>query len=234
MLMAKKLNQPGVKYRLFSRARWKGRPMTATTQFDFSAGDPITRDPPVPSRPSRGLTRYLLAICIGVAASLAWQAYGQAAKQMIARWAPDLGWSPEAKQRIASWVEQFGETKPLPGAENTAVRQVLLESAQAAAVGQTAPDKVAKGSIDSQQIQQIALDVAALRQILEQVAASQRDMAAEIHNLLVTDMDMFLKIPASPPAATSRKSTPIAPPSRMPNRRTDLISNQSIADSFRN
>ena len=60
-------------------------------------------------------------------------------------------------------------------------------------------------------------------------------MAAEIHNLLVTDMDRFLKIPASPPAAaSSRKSMPVAPPSRVPNRRTDLISNQSIADSFRN
>jgi hypothetical protein len=189
----------------------------------------------VPGQPSRGLARYVLAICIGVAATLAWQAYGQATKRMIATWAPALGWSPEAKQLIASWVEQLGWTKLPAGAGNTAVRPTVLESAEAAAVAQTAPDKVAKGSIDPQQIQQIALDVAALRQTVEQVAASQRDMAAEIHNLLVTDMDMFLKIPASPPAAaSSRKSTPSPPPSRVPNRRTDLISNQSIADSFRN
>jgi hypothetical protein len=207
----------------------------STTQFDFSVGDPITTNPPVPGQPLRGLGRYVLAICIGVAATLAWQAYGQATKQMIATWAPALGWSSEAKQLIASWVEQLGWTKPPAGAGNTAVRPTVLESAQAAAVAQTAPDKVAKGSIDPQQIQQIALDVAALRQTVEQVAASQREMAAEIHNLLVTDMDMFLRIPASPPAAaSSRKSTPVAPPSRVPNRRTDLISNQSIADSFRN
>jgi hypothetical protein len=207
----------------------------STTEFDFSVGDPITRNPPVPGGASRGLARYMLAICIGVAATLAWQGYGQAAKRMIATWAPDLGWSPETKQRIAIWVERFGGTRPLAGAENADVRPAVLESAQAATVAQTAPDKVAKGSIDSQQIQQIALDVAALRQTLEQVAASQRGMAAEIHNLLVTDMDMFLKIPASPPAATSsRKSTPITPPSRVPNHRTDLISNQSIAESFRN
>jgi hypothetical protein len=55
-----------------------------TTQFDFSVGDPITMSPPVPGQPSRGLARYMLAICIGVAATLAWQAYGQATKQMIA------------------------------------------------------------------------------------------------------------------------------------------------------
>src|SRR5262249_51390807 len=30
-------------------------------------------------RSSRGVTRYLLAICIGVAATLAWQSYGDAA-----------------------------------------------------------------------------------------------------------------------------------------------------------
>ena len=205
------------------------------TQVEFSVGDPITRDPPVPGQPSRGLPRYVLAFCIGVAATVAWQAYGQATKQMIATWAPDLGWSPEATQMIAGWFVQLGWTKPSGGAGNTAVRPTVLASVQAAAVAQTAPDKVVKGSIDPQQIQQIALDVAALRQTVEQVAASQRDMAAEIHNLLVTDMDMFLKIPASPPAAaSSRKSTPVAPPSRVPNRRTDLISNQSIADSFRN
>jgi hypothetical protein len=205
----------------------------STTQVEFSVGDPITKDPPVPGQPSRGLARYVLAISIGVTATLAWQAYGQATKQMTATWAPALGWSPEAKQLIASWVEQVGWTKLPAGAGNTAVRPT--ESAQAAAVAQTAADKVAKGSIDPQQVQQIALDVAALRQTVEQVAASQREMAAEIHNLLVTDMDMFLKIPALPPAtASSRKSTPVAPPLRVPNRRTDLISNQSIADSFRN
>ena len=189
----------------------------------------------MPGQPSRGLARYVLAFCIGVAATVAWQAYGQATKQMIATWAPDLGWSPEATQMIAGWFVKLGWTKPSAGAGNTAVRPTVLASVQAAAVAQTAPDKVAKGSIDPQQIQQIALDVAALRQTVEQVAASQRDMAAEIHNLLVTDMDMFLKIPASPPAAaSSRKSMPVAPPSRVPNRRSDLTPNQAIADSFRN
>ena len=176
--------------------------IASTTEFDFSAGDPITENPPVPGQSSRGLPRYVLAICIGVAAVLTWQAYDQANKR-----APDLGWFPEAKLMIASSLEQLGWTKA--GAENTDGRPTVLESAQAATVAQTARDKV---SIDQQQLRQIAQDVAALGQILEQVAASQRDMAAEIHNLLVTDMEMFLKIPASSPApASSRKSTQVAP-----------------------
>ena len=51
--------------------------------------------------------RYLVAICIGIAGTLAWQSYGEATKQIIATTAPELGWSPEAKQMIASWVQQL-------------------------------------------------------------------------------------------------------------------------------
>jgi hypothetical protein len=168
---------------------------------------------------------------------------------MIATRAPDLGWSAEAKQMIASWVEQLGWRNPAD-AENAANRPTVPQNAQAAAVAQTASDKLATtGSIDPQQLHQIALDLAAVRQIVEQVAASQTKMAGEIENLLVTDMEMFLKIPSSSPAlaasrksnlvvpaspASSRKSPPAAPSSRAPDRHTDLMPNQSLADSFRN
>ena len=56
-------------------------------------------------------------------------------------------------------------------------------------------------------------------------------MAAEIDNLLVTDMEIFLKIPTppQPPTASSRRPLPVTP-SRAPNRRTDLAPNQSLAD----
>ena len=44
-------------------------------------------------RGSRGFRRYLVAILIGVAATLAWQSYGESAKQIVATRAPELGWS---------------------------------------------------------------------------------------------------------------------------------------------
>src|SRR5712691_5144339 len=51
----------------------------------------------------RGLTGLLLAACIGVAA-IAWQSsYGDAAKQIIARWAPQLvltSWPPPENPRL--------------------------------------------------------------------------------------------------------------------------------------
>src|SRR6516165_7328532 len=166
-------------------------PMTATaspTQSAFSVGKPIT-DNPVRARPRwRGFGRYTLAICTGVAATLAWQSYSQATKQIIATRVPDLGWSPEAKQTIANWVEQLGWTKPPASAEIATARPSVPEPAQIATVAQTAPPPQAPvaASLDPQQVQQLALDVAAVRQSVEQVAASQTKMAAEIDNLLVT------------------------------------------------
>jgi hypothetical protein len=90
-------------------------------------------------RSSRGFTRYLLAFCIGAAATLAWQSYGEAAKQMFAAKAPELGWSPETKQIIANLVEQLGWTKP---PATSAVRPSALETPQPAPVAQTAPQNV--------------------------------------------------------------------------------------------
>jgi hypothetical protein len=205
---------------------------------EFSAGSPITDNPPRTMPATRGFARYVLAICVGVAATLVWQSYSQAAKQIIATTAPGLGWSPQTKQTIASWVAKLGWTEPPAGAEIASARPSVPETPQA--VAQTAPDNVAPMpvafSLDRQQVQQVVRDVAALRQSMEQIAASQTNMASQINNLLVTDMEIFLKIPTPPqsPAAVSHKPIPAASPSRAPNRRTDVTPNQSRADSFRN
>jgi hypothetical protein len=62
-------------------------------------------------RRSRGIVRYLVAMGIGVAATLAWQSYGETSKQIIATKAPELGWSLETKQMITSWMQQLGWAK---------------------------------------------------------------------------------------------------------------------------
>jgi hypothetical protein len=155
-------------------------------------------------RSSRGFTRYLLAICIGVAVTLAWQSYGEAAKQMFAAKAPELGWSPETKQMIANWVGQFGWTKSPATSEKTAVRTSATETPQAAPVAQTAPGNVtpkapAAPSIDPEQVHQIAMDLTALRQTVEQIAAGQNQMAREVNKLQAADQEILVKIPDSPP-----------------------------------
>src|SRR5215472_5944974 len=162
-------------------------------------------------RRSGGFTRLLLAICIGVAATLAWQSYGEAAKQMFAAKAPELGWSPETKQMIANWVGQLGWTKP----------------PQAAPVAQTAPAAVVRNvpvapSIDPAEVHQIAMDLTALRQTVAQITAGQDQMAREIDRLQAADQEILVKIPEPPPpppiaaapAVAGRPAPGGAPPSQ--------------------
>jgi hypothetical protein len=149
--------------------------------------------------------RYLLAICIGVPAILAWQSYGDAAKQIIAKKAPELAWSPQTKQTIADWMQQFGWTKP------------LVVVSKPAPLTQTTPEVAAKAqvipSLDSQQAKQIKADIAAARQAIEQnladvratveqLAASQDQMTREIEKLQAADMQILEKIPTPPAKRT--------------------------------
>jgi hypothetical protein len=118
--------------------RYQGTPTP-----EFSA-TPIADRPSFARRASRALPRYLIAAGVGVAATLAWQSHGEAAKRVMATWAAQLdwpetwnsydaakqtmaGWVPElswshawqsygepAKQRIAGWVPRLDWTIPAP------------------------------------------------------------------------------------------------------------------------
>lgn len=108
---------------------------------------------------ARGFARYLIAICIGVAVILAWQSYGTAMKQVIATRAPELGWSPETKKTIADWAQQFGWTKLRAAAESTAVQSSVVET---------------------QKVQQLEADIAAVRQTVEQRLAAEQQTVAQL------------------------------------------------------
>src|SRR5260370_16737361 len=56
-----------------------------------------SKRPSLGKRASRAVVRFLITFCIGVAAALAWQSYGDAASEMIASSSPQLGWlAPQA------------------------------------------------------------------------------------------------------------------------------------------
>jgi len=177
-------------------------------------------------RASRAFVRYLAAICVGVAATLAWQSYGEEAKQTIATKAPELGWSPEVRQMIASW------TKPLlAGSENPAARPPVLETQQAASVAQTAPEAVAPTpaapSFDPEQAKQMAQSIDELRQTVGRLAATQEQIAShlaatqeqigrEMTRLQAADQEILAKIPVPPPVAAPTRKLPSVPPQRGP------------------
>jgi hypothetical protein len=71
-------------------------------------------------------------------------------------------------------------------------------------------------SIDPEQVHQIALDLAALRQTVEQLAAGQDQTARVIDRLQGAVAEILIKIQSRRPppiAAPARKPKPIAPPS---------------------
>jgi hypothetical protein len=173
---------------------------------------------------SGGFIRYVVATCIVVVAILAWQSYGEAAKQTIATRVPELGWSPETKQVIAGWMQQLGWSKPLVG-ESKAARVTRTASETVAPKPPTAP------SLDPAQVQQMVQSLAALRESVQQLAARQQSLAAlaqtvdrlaagqdqmvhQIDTLQSANQAILEKIPSpppQPPTATARKSTPVHP-----------------------
>jgi hypothetical protein len=138
---------------------------------------------------------------------LAWQSYGDAAKQVIATRAPELGWSPEAKQVIASWT--VGWTKPPASPERIAPEPVASSKAPPGS------------SVDPAQVQQIAQSLAALRETVEQIAAGQDQTSREMARVESAVAELILKFPepsAQPPAAPEHKRVP--PSSRAPTAPT--------------
>ena len=150
-------------------------------------------------RGSRTFTRYLVAILIGVAATLALQSYGDAAKRVVATSAPKLAWSPEAKQMIASWVQQLGWTKS-PASSET----------------RTAPTTP---SLVAEKVQQTAQILVAVQGTVQELAAGQKQVTREIDKLESAVMEILEKIPApppQPPGAPARKPISMPPTARAP------------------
>jgi cytoskeletal protein RodZ len=180
------------------------------SRLDDETSDRVrARESRTKRRSSRGFVRFLVAICIGVAGTLAWQSYGQVAKQMLAAKAPELGWSPESKRMIANWVEQLGWTKGPATSESTAAHPSVPE---AQAIAQTTPAAVAPQApatapIDPEQVHQIVVDLTALRQTVEQIAAGQDQMARKVDRLQAADQEILVKgsseSPPPPPIAAA-------------------------------
>src|SRR6266850_6544928 len=133
---------------------------------------------PLFDRPAvRGFTGLLLAACIGVAA-IAWQSpYGDAAKQIIARSAPQLVLTSSLP------LENVGlPAQPSP----PTVQATAAKTAppQPAPLAQTAPEDVAPTAAalspeSAQQLQSMARDLAAVGKEIEQLKASQEQMARD-------------------------------------------------------
>jgi hypothetical protein len=185
--------------------------------------------PPLGGRAVRGFTGLILAACIAVAA-IAWRSpHGDAAKQIIASWAPQLVLTSSPPLEKPGLPAQPSPPTVLAAAAKAA-------PPQPAPLAQTAPEDVAPTAAAlspelAQLLQTMARDLATLGQGIEQLKASQEQMARDNANAAeqlkasqeqmvrviakVSEQNLRPKISAPPPrptAAPTRKPMPILPP----------------------
>jgi hypothetical protein len=121
-------------------------------------------------RAIRACIGFLLAVCLAVAATL-WQTYGDATKQIVARWVPQFALSSSSPQ----------DNPGLPGQPGTAA--VQASAAKAVPPAQMAPEGVAStgatlSSESTQLLQSMAGDLAHAQQEIEQLKASVAELKA--------------------------------------------------------
>ena len=162
--------------------------MTSTpspTRPEFS--DPTVLKGKQPSLRRRA-ARSLIIFCMGVAAALTWQSYGDATREMIASSYPQLGWlGPQS-----AFAETPPEKVPSIAAATTSDGQELLKS--------------------------ILVNLAVMRQSVDQLSgefgASQQQTASDIAK---AERHILDKISSAPPprpaAAPARKPVPVPPQS---------------------
>src|SRR6266853_5786522 len=111
----------------------------------FPNGQPSLR-----KRASRALSRFLAIFCVGVGTTLAWQSYGDAAREMIANSYPQLGWLAPRPLPIAQNVPGMIDLAA-PAAQhlNAMSLDTMRQSTKRIAAGQEeiarSIDQIAKG-----------------------------------------------------------------------------------------
>jgi hypothetical protein len=142
------------------------------------------KQPSLRKRTTRGLTRFLIIFGMGIAATLAWQSYGDEIRSIIANSSPQLGWlAPQA-----ALAETAAEAAPIaPATASPESQQLEVMSISLAAMQQ---------SID---------------QLTAQLVASQQQTASDNAKL---KQEILAKLSSAPRpvAAPARKPAPVAPP----------------------
>jgi hypothetical protein len=160
----------------------------------------------------RSLARFFIAVLIGVGATLAWQSYGDNAREMLSTEFPSLGW---LSVPTATLTPDGGGA-----AQNAAVPQ-------SAPIAQTMAPAAAPTTPEFTQLEPMARDLGAIRRSLEQLAVKQEQMAQNIAALQAAEQDIRKKMssrplaqttsdqprkPAKPPANSSPAQSPQSPP----------------------
>jgi hypothetical protein len=166
--------------------------------------------------------RFLLAVLLGVGLTLAWQSYGEDAKEFVGPWAKETiaTYAPSLDSLLPSWMTaatpkpaaKSTGSSPVPGAAarqvpSSPVRDLPLDEA---VVRPVATQPAAPTSTELvQRLDAITRDLAAVGRSMEQLAAKQ-DQVTEKIMTLQAQIEQKLSSPAGPPAPRDNASRPAA------------------------
>jgi hypothetical protein len=128
-----------------------------------------TSRPPIGGRILRTLTRFFIAVVIGVGATLAWQSYGDAARQMMAAQSPLLAWllpASETNAPVAAAMSPDPAQQIAPLASNL---EVIRRSVEQLAAKQ---DQMAQNIVLLQATEEDVREKMAFASAAQQAAAS--------------------------------------------------------------
>ena len=154
----------------------------------------------------------LLAVCAGIAATIAWYAYGDEAKQKLSSFVPQFSYGAEVKQKLSHLVPQLfsnapemrsanaaepkDATSPVAASEPVADPAPAQESSDAASAtpppaapapvtpaAETSPTQAALPPEVTQSIETMAREIASLKQTLEQLQAGQQQLSRDVANV---------------------------------------------------
>jgi len=172
-------------------------------------------------RALRTVSSLLIAFCIGVAATLAWQSYGDAARERIASSYPQLGWLATQAAPIArSAPDTIGlaaQAAPSPDQQRSDVTSLDLDAMRQSI------DRIANNMATSQEqitrsVDRIAARVAAsqeqLTRSVDQLAVSQAWMTREITKL--EEIEQSIRYRNSEPLPPSPRPASVSAPKPVP------------------
>ena len=82
--------------------RWAIPSLEISARHDLKNARALNKSLSLRHRAPRAIFRFLIAFCLGIAATLGWQSYGDAAREMIANSSEQLGWLAPAPVAQAS------------------------------------------------------------------------------------------------------------------------------------
>jgi hypothetical protein len=185
-----------------------------------AADQPPSRLAPRPAPRRRRFLRFLVAAAVGVAATLAWQSYGLAARRLIAAQLPELtarvpalaALVAQLPPGILTSLDVTGDAPQPAAAPPTYAAAAAVTPASAATPAPPAPEVV-------RQLDTVVRELAAVRQGMDRLSAIQVQMNGMIARLQADEDARNTPTPPPPkPAAkpAPRPAPPLAAPMPLP------------------